>query len=119
VTSTTSGERIPVGRSERLERACVGRSDDSLREARSERGRSWRLVAGAESPLPVKNPKIRARMDFFAAGLFSCVLDDDGRFPRPGRRDPPLREERPCPLGVYSDDICILTALLCWRAERG
>ena len=110
---------MPVGRSERLERSCDGRSDDSLREARSERGRSWRFVAGAESPLPVKNPKIRARMDFFAAGLFSCVLDDDGRFPRPGRRDPPLREERPCPLGVYSDDICILTALLCWRAERG
>ena len=110
---------MPVGRSERLERSCAGRVEDSLREPRSERGRSWRLIDGAGSLLPVKNPKIRASKDFFATGLGSCVLDDDGRFPRPGRREPPLREERPCPLGVYSDDICILTALLCWRAERG
>ena len=94
MTSTTSGDLMPVGRSERLERSCDGRSDDSLREARSERGRSWRFDAGAESPLPVKNPKIRARMDFLGAGLLSCVRDEDGRFPRPGRREPPLREER-------------------------
>jgi len=99
---------MPVGRSLRLWRSRAGRSEVAFSTFRG--GRASRVDFLGSSCLPVRNPRIRARSDFFDLGLFSLWAEPD-LLPRSERLLDPRRDERRVPLGEYSDDMVSIIAL--------
>jgi hypothetical protein len=105
---------MPVGRALRDWRSRPPRDDPSPESCRRSATTSREPFS---SDFPPKNPRIFDNNDFFS-GAFDSDLPDLLRSPRPPRRPDPRREARREPLGVYSDDMVCLFALLVRRAAR-